>query len=446
MRPDRLEEAIEEDLAAGLTPAFVTATVGTTSTTAVDPVPAIAEVCRRHGAWLHVDAAYAGIAALLPEMRWINAGLESADSYCTNPHKWMLTNFDCTAFYVADRAHLIETLSVLPEYLRNTASESGSVIDYRDWQIPLGRRFRALKLWFVIRSFGIEGLRAHVASHIRLADHFASLVEASADFEVVTDHPFGLVCFRHRGGDEVNQRIMDTANQSGKIYLTHTRVADRLILRSGHRQPQDRARRHRGSLAGDHGGGWQLEARGVRAAGAGSSPSRRRIIIAVAPHRISPSNSENHTVRPAQISDRHAAGSSEALQCRLQHHGHLAGRRLQFGNRVNPAHHRHHQESELDGVDRLEEPEDGDVPGGDAHLLLRLTQGGVDCVPIPGWGRPPGKARCPAWVGMVSGRLVRTTRTAPSPSSYSGTSTAARDRPSVGGSISSSASELRPGR
>ena len=231
MRPDRLEEAIEEDRAAGLVPAFVTATVGTTSTTAVDPVPAIAEVCRRYGIWLHVDAAYAGIAALLPEMRWINAGLDLADSYCTNPHKWMLTNFDCTAFYVADRAHLIETLTVLPEYLRNTASESGAVIDYRDWQIPLGRRFRALKLWFVIRSYGLAGLRAHVRNHIELADQFASLVESSPDFEVVTDHPFGLVCFRHRGGDEVNQQIMDTANRSGEIYLTHTRVDDRLTLR-----------------------------------------------------------------------------------------------------------------------------------------------------------------------------------------------------------------------
>jgi aromatic-L-amino-acid/L-tryptophan decarboxylase len=231
MRPDRLEEAIEEDRATGLTPAFVTATVGTTSTTAVDPVPAIAEVCRRHGVWLHVDAAYAGIAALLPEMRWLNAELDLADSYCTNPHKWMLTNFDCTAFYVADRAHLIETLSVLPEYLRNQASESGAVIDYRDWQIPLGRRFRALKLWFVIRSYGLAGLRAHVRNHIELADQFASLVESSPDFEVVTDHPFGLVCFRHHGGDEVNQRIMDTANRSGEIYLTHTRVDDRLTLR-----------------------------------------------------------------------------------------------------------------------------------------------------------------------------------------------------------------------
>jgi aromatic-L-amino-acid decarboxylase len=231
MRPDRLEEAIEEDRAAGLKPAFVTATVGTTSTTAVDPVSAIAEVCRRYGIWLHVDAAYAGIAALLREMRWINAGLDLADSYCTNPHKWMLTNFDCTAFYVADRAHLIETLTVLPEYLRNTASESGAVIDYRDWQIPLGRRFRALKLWFVIRSYGLAGLRAHVRNHIALADHFASLVEASSDFEVVTDHPFGLVCFRHRGGDEVNQRIMDTVNRSGEIYVTHTRVDDRLTLR-----------------------------------------------------------------------------------------------------------------------------------------------------------------------------------------------------------------------
>jgi aromatic-L-amino-acid decarboxylase len=164
-------------------------------------------------------------------MRWINAGLDLADSYCTNPHKWMLTNFDCTAFYVADRAHLIETLTVMPEYLRNTASESGAVIDYRDWQIPLGRRFRALKLWFVIRSYGLAGLRAHVRNHIALADHFASLVEASSDFEVVTDHPFGLVCFRHRGGDEVNQRIMDTVNRSGEIYVTHTRVDDRLTLR-----------------------------------------------------------------------------------------------------------------------------------------------------------------------------------------------------------------------
>ncbi len=200
MRPDRLEESIEADRAAGLIPAFVTATVGTTSTTAVDPVPAIAEVCRRHGVWLHVDAAYAGIAALLPEMRWINAGLELADSYCTDPHKWMLTNFDCTAFYVADRAHLVETLSVLPEYLRNAASESGSVIDYRDWQIPLGRRFRALKLWFVIRSYGLVGLRDHVRNHIELANYFASLVASSPDFEVVTDHSFGLVCFRHRGG------------------------------------------------------------------------------------------------------------------------------------------------------------------------------------------------------------------------------------------------------
>jgi aromatic-L-amino-acid decarboxylase len=231
MRPDRLEEAIEEDRAAGLVPAFVTATVGTTSTTAVDPVPAIAEVCRRHGVWLHVDAAYAGIAALLPEMRWINVGLDLADSYCTNPHKWMLTNFDCTAYYVADRDHLIDTLTVLPEYLRNQASESGSVIDYRDWQIPLGRRFRALKLWFVVRSYGLAGLRAHVRNHIELADQFASLVESSPDFEVVTDHPFGLVCFRHCGGDVVNQRIMDTANRSGEIYLTHTRVNDRLTLR-----------------------------------------------------------------------------------------------------------------------------------------------------------------------------------------------------------------------
>src|SRR5438034_3298063 len=157
MRPDALERAIAEDRRAGRTPFFVCATVGTTSSTAIDPVPAIAEICRRESVWLHVDAAHAGSAALCPELRWIHAGVEHADSYCFNPHKWMLTNFDCDCFYVADRAALISTFSVTPEYLRNPATESGTVFDYRDWQVPLGRRFRALKLWFVIRQYGARG-------------------------------------------------------------------------------------------------------------------------------------------------------------------------------------------------------------------------------------------------------------------------------------------------
>jgi aromatic-L-amino-acid decarboxylase len=231
MEPAKLELAIQEDLAEGRLPFFVCATIGTTSSTAIDPVREIGEVCRRHGLWLHVDAALAGTAALLPEMRWIHDGIELADSYVFNPHKWMLTNFDCTAFFVADRAALIGALSVLPEYLRNDASASGAVIDYRDWQIPLGRRFRALKLWFVIRHYGVDGLRAFVGEHLRLARLFASWIDADDDFDLAAPVPVNLVCFRHMGGDNVNQRIMERVNQSGEIYLTHTRLNGELTLR-----------------------------------------------------------------------------------------------------------------------------------------------------------------------------------------------------------------------
>jgi aromatic-L-amino-acid decarboxylase len=231
MRPEALDEAIRADVAAGRRPAFVCATVGTTSSTAIDRVQAIGEICRRHDVWLHVDAAMSGTAALCPELRWIQDGLELVDSYCFNPHKWMPVNFDCDCFYVADRASLIQTLSVLPEYLKNKATMAGAVIDYRDWQIPLGRRFRALKLWFVIRSYGVEGLRAIVRRHVQLAGEFASWVEASPDFELAAPHPLNLVCFRHKGGDDINQQILDRVNESGQMYLTHTRLDDRLTLR-----------------------------------------------------------------------------------------------------------------------------------------------------------------------------------------------------------------------
>src|SRR5262249_16741661 len=160
----------------GLVPCFVCATVGTTSSTALDPLREIGRICSDKGLWLHVDAAMAGTAALCPEFRYIQDGVELADSYCFNPHKWMFTNFDCDCFYVAERAALIRTLSVLPEYLRNKATESGAVIDYRDWQIPLGRRFRSLKLWFVIRSYGIDGLKHHIRRHIELAQEFVAWV------------------------------------------------------------------------------------------------------------------------------------------------------------------------------------------------------------------------------------------------------------------------------
>lgn len=232
MDPEALEEAIIADRAAGLTPAAVVATIGTTSSTAIDPVAPVAEICQTHGVWLHVDAAYAGTAAVLPDMRWILDGLEAADSYVFNPHKWMLTNFDCSAFYVADRAELIETLSILPEYLKNQATASGAVFDYRDWQVSLGRRFRALKLWFVIRSFGTDGIRAHVRKGIDLAQELAGWVEKDPDFEIAAPHPFGLVCFRHTGGDAVNQRILETVNASGEAYITHTVLDDAYTLRA----------------------------------------------------------------------------------------------------------------------------------------------------------------------------------------------------------------------
>ena len=231
MRPDALEAAIAADRAAGATPAMVSATVGTTSSGAVDPVRAIGEVCRREGVWLHVDAAHAGSATICPEHRGLVDGVELADSYTFNPHKWLLTNFDCNCFWVADRAALIGALSILPEYLRNRATTSGDVIDYRDWHVPLGRRFRALKLWFVIRHYGAEGLRAHVRRSVALADWFAAQVEASDGFELAAPVSVGLVCFRHRAGDAFNQALMDRLNRSGALYLTHTRLDDRLVLR-----------------------------------------------------------------------------------------------------------------------------------------------------------------------------------------------------------------------
>lgn len=231
MRPEHLAARLAEDRAAGQTPALVCATVGTTSSMAIDPLPAIGAICRGEGIWLHVDAAMAGSAALCPEFRSIHDGLEFADSYVFNPHKWMLTNFDCSAFFVRDRQPLISALSIVPEYLRNQASESGAVIDYRDWQIQLGRRFRALKLWFVIRTYGVSGLQEVVRRHVALAKDFASCVEADKAFELAAPPSLNLVCFRHKSGDEATLAVLERVNSSGKLYLTHTKLGERIALR-----------------------------------------------------------------------------------------------------------------------------------------------------------------------------------------------------------------------
>ena len=226
-----LEERIRADRDAGRKPFFVTATVGTTSSNAIDPLPAIGRICRGYDLWLHVDAAMSGTAALCPELRHIQDGVEHADSYSFNPHKWMFTNFDCDCFWVRNRKELIDALSILPEYLRNEATSSGAVIDYRDWHVPLGRRFRALKLWFVIRHYGVEGLRHHIRRHVELTRMFASWVREDARFELAAPVPLNLVCFRHRGGDAVNEELLKKLNASGKLYLTHTKLDSRYTLR-----------------------------------------------------------------------------------------------------------------------------------------------------------------------------------------------------------------------
>lgn len=230
MRPAALRAAIERDQRAGLTPCFVCATVGTTSTGAIDPIGDVASVIAGASssgappAWLHVDAAYAGAACICPEFRPILAGVEHADSLSVNPHKWLLTNFDCSTFWTRDRASLLDALSITPAYLKNAASESGRVIDYRDWHVPLGRRFRALKLWLVLRSQGIEGLRAYIREHVRLAGLFESMVRGDPRFELPTPRSLGLVCFRLREGDGPTRALVDALNASGRILLTRTSV------------------------------------------------------------------------------------------------------------------------------------------------------------------------------------------------------------------------------
>jgi len=231
LRPEELTKQIREDRKTGLVPFFVCATVGTTSSNAIDPLPEVGRICDGEGLWFHVDGAMSGTAAICPEFRHIHTGIEFADSYCFNPHKWMFTNFDCDCFYVSDRSALIKTLSVLPEYLRNKATESGAVVDYRDWHVQLGRRFRSLKLWFVIRHYGVEGLRFHIRRHVELAQMFAKWVDETDGFELAVSPVLNLVCFRHIAGDAFNQQLLDRINASGNLYMTHTTLNGKYTLR-----------------------------------------------------------------------------------------------------------------------------------------------------------------------------------------------------------------------
>jgi aromatic-L-amino-acid decarboxylase len=236
MDPGALARAIAEDRGAGFTPFAVTATVGTTSTTSIDPVAPIADICAREGLWLHVDAAYAGSAAVVPELRWILAGCERADSLVMNPHKWLFVPVDLSALYTRRPDVLKAAFSLVPEYLRTP--EEALAPNLMDYGVSLGRRFRALKLWFVIRAFGHEGLAARIREHVRLAGVFRSWVEADPAFEVVAPSPLSVVCFRARfpgsapeAQDRGNTELMEAVNATGEAYLSHTRLHGRTVLR-----------------------------------------------------------------------------------------------------------------------------------------------------------------------------------------------------------------------
>jgi aromatic-L-amino-acid decarboxylase len=223
-----LESAIQTDLNAGRRPIAVVGTVGTTSTTSIDPISTLADVCAKYRLWLHVDAAYAGSAAIVPEYRYILDGCDRADSFVTNPHKWLLTPMDLSAFYCRRPEMLKRAFSLTPAYLKTTEDDATNLMDYT---FPLGRRFRALKLWIVLRHYGVNGLQSCIREHIRLAKLFASFVESDSRFELLAPVPFSTVCFGLRSGDRETQELIDRVNASGKIFISHTNLKGRLAAR-----------------------------------------------------------------------------------------------------------------------------------------------------------------------------------------------------------------------
>jgi aromatic-L-amino-acid decarboxylase len=240
MHTDRLAAVMADDIRAGFVPLIVVGTMGTTSSTACDPLRAIGEIARRHHAWFHVDAAFGGSAAIVPEVRPLLDGVELADSMVTNPHKWLLTNFDCSAYFVRDVAALLNTFSITPEFLRTSHDHDAGAVNFRDWGIPLGRRFRALKLWFVLRSYGAEAIRRMIREHIAMGRELADLVRSEPDFELLAPAPLALVCLRHvpsaLHGDEAalaehNAALLARVNAAGTVHLTHTTVGGKYAIR-----------------------------------------------------------------------------------------------------------------------------------------------------------------------------------------------------------------------
>jgi aromatic-L-amino-acid decarboxylase len=236
MNSEELESAIEDDLSSGYAPFCVVATVGTTSTTSIDPVEAIAEICDKYNAWLHIDAAYAGVAAILPEMKWITKGWERADSIVINPHKWMFTPMDCSVYFTSKPNILKQAFSLVPEYLKT--KQDAEVENLMDYGIQLGRRFRSLKLWFIVRYFGVEGLVDRIRNHIKLAKEFEGWIKSEKDFELMAPVPFSTVCFRANSGNrseeqlnELNEKLLEKINSSGKLFLSHTKLNDKFVIR-----------------------------------------------------------------------------------------------------------------------------------------------------------------------------------------------------------------------
>lgn len=237
LKPEALESQIKKDIESGFRPLCIVSTIGTTSSTAIDPIKSISDISRRYNIWHHIDASYAGSALMLPEFQWMGEGIADADSFVFNPHKWMFTNFDCSAYFVKDKNALTRTFSILPEYLKT--QQDHLVNNYRDWGVPLGRRFRALKLWFVMRSFGIEGMRGKLREHISIGQWLKREIESTPGFEVLAPVPLNLVCFRYhpRGVDDeatlnqLNEKLLESLNATGEILLTQTKLNDKYTIR-----------------------------------------------------------------------------------------------------------------------------------------------------------------------------------------------------------------------